>query len=91
MARNLKVELAAVRLYLALTETSAIDVNKPYKPRKLKTDQYHNDQRETYKNTPHEVKEKQSKTRKKWTQKNKEALRKRSEVVREQKKNQGLS
>lgn len=69
-------------------EESRIDINKPYKPRKLKTDQYHRMMREAEKHKPSNTsKEMEHKrTRQHWEQENKVGLKKRADFVRKQKK-----
>lgn len=69
-----------------------INVNKPYKPRKLKQDTYHHMMREARKHKPHNsTKEAQAKRkREKWITKNKQKLHRRADFVREQRKHMGL-
>ena len=69
-----------------------MNVNKPYKPRKLKTDQYHALLREARKHRPKNgTKEAQQKrTRETWERKNAPALKQRDAVVRKQRKALGL-
>lgn len=69
-------------------EEARIDVDKPYKPRKLKTDNYHKMMRQAYGNKPQNTTKEQEhkRTRKKWEQHNKSDLEKRATFVRKQKK-----
>lgn len=73
-------------------ETSAINVNKPYKPRKLKTDQYHKMMRDAKKRKPHDsLKEaNHERTRDRWEAKNKDKIAKRRVVVRDARTRLGL-
>jgi hypothetical protein len=68
--------------------TSRINVTKPYKPRKLKNDPYHTLMRRAQKlKRPNPAaKAKSERTRKLWVQRNKQALKRRSEFVRKAKK-----
>lgn len=69
-------------------EEARIDVDKPYKPRKLKPDNYHKMMRQAYEHKPHNTTKEQEhkRTRKKWVQHNKNDLEKRALFVRKQKK-----
>lgn len=80
---------------LALEETrveSGIDVNRPYKPRKLKQDQYHKMLRDARDRKPQDTAKeaKEHRTRESWERKNAPDLKKRSKFVRQQKKMLGL-
>lgn len=93
--------IAAVRylraLQLAARATherilAAINVHKPYKPRRLLTDTYHTLLRRARKTKPrNSLKEaRQKRTREKWEQRNKMSLRRRAQIVREKRKALGL-
>lgn len=65
-----------------------IDVNRPYKPRKLKQDQYHKMMREAHERKPQDTAKeaKEHRVRESWERKNAPDLKKRSKFVRQQKK-----
>jgi hypothetical protein len=69
-------------------EEARINVTKPYKPRKLKQDQYHRMVRDAQKYKPDDSAKdaKNKRVRDKWVQKNKPDLERRAEFVRKQKK-----
>lgn len=71
---------------------SAVNPTAPYKPRKLLNDPYHTALRRARKLRPKNTSKEAQKrlTRKKWVQKNRVALKKRSEFVRKQRKARGL-
>lgn len=71
---------------------SAVQVYKPYKPRRLKTDTYHTMLRKAQRVKPkNSLKQAQQKrTRKKWETRNRLQLRKRAQIVREKRKALGL-
>jgi hypothetical protein len=72
-------------------EEARIDIDKPYRPRKLKTDQSHKLAREAYKLRPQDSARdaREKRTRDKWERDNKPDLKKRAEFVRKQKKMYG--
>lgn len=67
---------------------AAINVFKPYKPRKLKNDSYHRLMREARKKRPKNgmLEAQRKRVRDKWVKRNKPALLKRAQFVRKQKK-----
>lgn len=69
-------------------EESRINVNKPYKPRRLKQDQYHKLMRQANEHRPPNgiKKNEHKRTREKWERENKVDLKRRGEFVRKQKK-----
>jgi len=77
---------------LAYVVADALKVNKPYKPRKLKTDPYHKMLREARKKRPHDStrEAKQHRTREKWEHKHAGELKRRAKVVRDKRKQLNL-
>lgn len=73
-------------------EISAINIHKPYKPRKLKNDLAHRMARQVYKMKARnpQFKRKAKLYRKKYLQKNGRNLKRRSDYVREVRKDRGL-
>lgn len=73
-------------------EEARINVTKPYKPRKLKTDPAHRLLRQVYKlqSVNPTLKQKRNKYRKQYERKNKRALELRREFVQEQRRTRGL-
>lgn len=75
-----------------LKERAAVNVHKPYKPRKLKMDTYHRLMREARKKKPknslNDAKHKRA--REAYLRKNGRLLKQRRQVVRERRKQMGL-
>lgn len=71
---------------------AAIQVYKPYKPRRLKQDNYHSLMRKARKTRPKNALRdaKSKRTRQRWEKKNRLQLRRRAEIVREKRKGLGL-
>lgn len=82
----------AARVLANLLEEARINVTKPYKPRKIKTDPAHRLKRQVYKieKMNPTLKRKREKYRKVYERKNKRALQLRREFVQEQRKIRGL-
>lgn len=72
---------------------SGVNPTGPYKPRKLKMDQYHVMLRKAREHKPHNsLKDAQhERTREKWEKRNKQNLERRREFVKEKRKSMGLS
>lgn len=83
---------ACVLRVVAAHILARVNPNKPYKPRKLKTDQEHRLLREArkHKRVDPGKRAKQKRTRDKWEQRNAPALKLRQKVVREKRKALGL-
>lgn len=85
--RNLSVLTARL-----VIELSRINVTKPYKPRKLKKDPEHTLKRKAYEIEHRDPSEKMKdkKYRIKYERENRQALKKRREFVRQEKKRKGI-
>lgn len=92
MAKDAPKLHAAACVLANVLEEARIKVNKPYKPRKLKTDQVHRLQRQIYKLKKRDptLKVKRERYRQKYERKNKRALELRRDFVQKQRKIRGL-
>jgi hypothetical protein len=87
------IRLAVMMVASALREESAINIHKPYKPRKLKTDMVHRMARQIYKTKKRDpaFKRKRALYRKKYLQRNGRNLKRRADYVREVRNDRGLN
>lgn len=91
---NDSVRSMMVRLMLnRLPVQAKINISKPYKPRKLKTDQYHRMLRQARQHKPKNSQQeaKRQRSREKWLRRNATQLKRRAQIVRERRRAMGLS